>query len=99
MSVSETVWLATATLINHRVGVRTLLTPMPLPTPGAPSLWALQVAASDKGDGGAAQQDADRSGFGGMNAGEQGLFGFPAFSGRRNDPGWAAKEWPVQHSH
>ena len=30
-----------------------------------------------------------------MNAAEQGLYGFPSFTGRRSDPAWAAQEWPA----
>jgi hypothetical protein len=60
----------------------------------APSLWALQVMAQHAGDGPAANAHGDHAGFGGMNAGEEGLFGFPAFTGMRHDPAWAAKQWP-----
>jgi hypothetical protein len=50
--------------------------------------------AEQAGDGATANAESDHAGFGGMNAGEQGLFGFPAFSGMRTDPAWAAKQWP-----
>ena len=60
----------------------------------APSLWAFQIMAEQAGDGATANAESDHAGFGGMNAGEQGLFGFPAFSGMRTDPAWAAKQWP-----
>jgi hypothetical protein len=47
MSVSETIWLATAALIDHRVGVRTLLTHMPPPD----SRCAIVVGAASRGVG------------------------------------------------
>ena len=60
---------------------------------GAPNLWQLALAAEAGGSAtrGGGDRNADHSGFGGMNAAEEGLFGFPAFSATRDDPAWAAK--------
>ena len=65
---------------------------------GALNLWQLALAAAARGNATAAGQNADRSGFGGMNAAEEGAFGFPAFTGSRTDPAWAARAWPANAS-
>jgi hypothetical protein len=66
---------------------------------GAPNMWELQVAAAARGQRQGAEQVADHAGFGGMNACEEGLFGFPTFTGSRlDDPGWAAKVWPANEA-
>ena len=65
---------------------------------GALNLWQLAVAAAARGNATAAGQNADHAGFGGMNALEEGVFGFPAFTGSRTDPAWAARAWPANAS-
>ena len=60
----------------------------------ARNLWQFQLLAS-AANRTAAEQVADHQGFGGMNAAEVGLFGFPAFTGSRpHDPLWSAGAWP-----
>ena len=60
----------------------------------ARNLWQFQLLAS-AANRTAAEQVADHQGFGGMNAAEVGLFGFPAFTGSRpHDPLWSARAWP-----
>ena len=66
---------------------------------GAKNLWQFQIMAEALGPGNAtaAQLNADHAGFGGMNTVEEGMFGFPAFTGSRNsDPAWEGKSpWPA----